>query len=72
MAEEIRLTDKFTNALNRSVVVSIGPIASETLRKNDIKVDFEPSHPKMGFLVKEVAENSAALLRRKADARATG
>jgi uroporphyrinogen-III synthase len=72
MAEEIRLTDKFTNALNRSVVVSIGPIASETLRKNDIKVDFEPSHPKMGFLVKEAAENSAALLRRKADARAAG
>jgi uroporphyrinogen-III synthase len=72
VAGEIGLADRFTNALNRGVVVSIGPIASETLRKNGINVDFEPSHPKMGFLVKEVAENSAALLRRKAEARAAG
>jgi len=68
VAGEIGLADKFTNALNRSVVVSIGPIASATLRKNGITVDFEPSHPKMGFLVKETAENSAALLRKKAEA----
>jgi uroporphyrinogen-III synthase len=68
VAGEIGLADPFTNALKRIVIASIGPIASETLRKNGIKVDFEPSHPKMGFLVKETAENSAALLRKKAEA----
>jgi uroporphyrinogen-III synthase len=68
VAGEIGLADKFTNALSRSVVVSIGPIASETLRKNGINVDFEPSHPKMGFLVKEAAENSTALLKQKSAA----
>jgi uroporphyrinogen-III synthase len=68
VAGEIGLADPFTNALKRTVIASIGPIASETLRKNGIKVDFEPSHPKMGFLVKETAENSAALLKKKSQA----
>jgi hypothetical protein len=36
-----------------------------------VNVDFEPSHPKMGFLVKETAENSAALRRRKSAAKTT-
>ncbi len=51
----------FTSAaLNRTVVASIGPIATETLRKHGVRVDFEPSHPKMGFLVREVAEKTAS------------
>jgi len=68
IAEEIGLNEQFTHMLNRVVIASIGPIASETLRKNGVNVDFEPSHPKMGFLVKETAENSAALLRQKSAA----
>jgi len=28
-------------------------------------VDFEPSHPRMGFLIKEVAERAAALFEKK-------
>ena len=70
IADDIRLKDEFINALNRVVVASIGPVASATLRDHGVKVDFEPSHPKMGFLVKEVSENSAALLRSKSIARA--
>ena len=65
VAADIGLADPFTTALKRTVIVSIGPIASETLHKNGIKVDFEPSHPKMGFLVKEAAERSAELVREK-------
>jgi uroporphyrinogen-III synthase len=65
IAAEIGLNEQFPQMLNRVVIASIGPIASETLRKNGVSVDFEPSHPKMGFLVKETAENSAALLRQK-------
>jgi uroporphyrinogen-III synthase len=65
IAAEMGVAEKFFPALNRAVVASIGPIASETLRENGVAVDLEPSHPKMGFLVKEAAERSAELIRRK-------
>jgi uroporphyrinogen-III synthase len=65
VAAELGMADQLTKALHRTVVASIGPIASETLRKNGVQVDFEPSHPKMGFLVKEAAEKSAELVGRK-------
>jgi uroporphyrinogen-III synthase len=65
LAQELGLRDQFTGALNRTVIASIGPVASETLRENGIPVDFQPSHPRMGFLVKEAAENSEELVREK-------
>jgi len=67
IAAELGMAEQFTTALNRTVVASIGPIASETLRENGINVDLEPSHPKMGFLVKEAAEKSVGLVRSKSD-----
>jgi uroporphyrinogen-III synthase len=70
VANEMGMAEQLTNALNRVVVASIGPIASETLRENGVQVDLEPSHPKMGFLVKEAAEKSAELIRKKAAASA--
>jgi uroporphyrinogen-III synthase len=65
IAAEMSLAEPFISALNRIVVASIGPIASATLRENGVTVDLEPSHPKMGFLVKEAAEKSAELIRKK-------
>jgi uroporphyrinogen-III synthase len=61
VANEMRCKDEFLTALNHAVVASIGPIASETLKENGVRVDLEPSHPKMGFLVKEAADQSAHL-----------
>jgi len=52
-------------ALQGMVVGSIGPIASERLRSYNLPVDLEPSHPKMGILVKETSEQASALLRKK-------
>jgi len=69
IAAEMGMAEQLTNALNRAVVASIGPIASATLKENGVGVDLEPSHPKMGFLVKETAEKSAELVRRKKIAR---
>lgn len=46
----------FRAALQKMVVASIGPTASERLHHHGWPVDFEPSHPKMGVLVKEVSE----------------
>lgn len=50
-------------ALQSCVVASIGPTTSEALRELGMRIDFEPSHPKMGQLVNECAENAPALLR---------
>jgi uroporphyrinogen-III synthase len=71
VAAEMGAVVPFLKALNRTVVASIGPIASATLRENGVVVDLEPSHPKMGFLVKEAAETSADLIRLKSQARAS-
>jgi uroporphyrinogen-III synthase len=46
------------------VKASIGPTTSETLRSHGLLVDLEASHPKMGFLVKEAAEQSEALFQK--------
>jgi uroporphyrinogen-III synthase len=65
VAEEMALRDEMVRGLEKAVVASIGPITSETLCRYGIVVDLEPSHPKMGLLVKETAERSAELLRVK-------
>lgn len=55
----------FREALGKIVVASIGPTASERLRHHNWPIDFEPSHPKMGVLVKEVSEQASKILDRK-------
>ena len=56
---------QFKVACKRMVVASIGPIASERLRHHDLPVDFEPSHPKMGILVKEISEQAHSVREAK-------
>lgn len=65
MLEQDRKVEHFRTALEKLVVASIGPTASERLRHYDWPVDFEPSHPKMGILVKEVSEQASNILDRK-------
>jgi uroporphyrinogen-III synthase len=65
LLEQDGTTAQFKEACKKMVVASIGPTASERLRHYDLPVDFEPSHPKMGILVKECSEQAHALLRAK-------
>lgn len=65
VAAEMNVEDSMTRGLHRAVIASIGPTTSEELQRRGIRADLEPSHPKMGFLVKEAAEQAAELLRRK-------
>jgi len=65
IAQDMGVEEKFKTALNGALVASIGPVASEALRGAGVHVDFEPSHPRMGFLVKEVGETAEGLIRRK-------
>jgi uroporphyrinogen-III synthase len=65
LLEQEGTTAQFKKACNAMVVASIGPIASERLRHYDLPIDFEPSHSKMGTLVKEASEQVHVLLARK-------
>ena len=56
VAEEMNLGDELLRCLARVVVGSIGPVTSAELRLHGVAVDMEPSHPKMGFLVQEMAQ----------------
>jgi uroporphyrinogen-III synthase len=64
-ADELGEHKNVADGLRRAVIGSIGPVTSETLREFGIAPDLEPSHPKMGFLVKETAEKSGELLHHK-------
>jgi len=61
VADRMAVGDVVRNALSRAVVASIGPTTSEELRAQGVAVHLEPSHPKMGVLVREAAERSAGL-----------
>jgi uroporphyrinogen-III synthase len=66
IAEEMRVRSDLQRALAKILVASIGPSTSEALRHAGIAVDLEPTHPKMGVLVKEAAERSDEILSLKA------
>ncbi len=53
------------SALEHMFVASIGQLASERLRHHGFPVDLEPSHPKMGILVKEASQKAHTILKTK-------
>jgi len=61
VAESMGLGSAVHEALNRVIVASIGPTTSEELREQGIRIDLEPTHSKMGFLVREAAERAGDL-----------
>jgi uroporphyrinogen-III synthase len=65
IAAEMQLEEALRSAFKLIVVGSIGPMTSEVLRQNGLPVDFEPAHPKMGFLVAEAAQRGRELLAQK-------
>jgi uroporphyrinogen-III synthase len=68
LLEQEGTTAQFKEACRKMVVASIGPTTSECLRHYDLPIDFEPSHPKMGVLVKETSEQAHTLLQQKQSA----
>jgi uroporphyrinogen-III synthase len=56
VAEQMNLRPSLVRALQKTRIASIGPVTSEALSEYELKASLEPSHPKMGFLVKEAAE----------------
>ena len=62
VAEAQACAGALRGALGTMVVGSIGPVCSSALREHGLPVDLEPSHPKLGHLIKETASRSVALL----------
>jgi uroporphyrinogen-III synthase len=59
VAEENKCREALVAALRKIKVASIGPVTSEALGEYGIAVSLEPTHPKMGFLVREASELKA-------------
>jgi len=55
VAKDLKMEDALREGLSKVVIGSIGPVTSEEMREQRIHVDFEPNHPKMGYLVNEAA-----------------
>lgn len=62
LSADVGLEEQLRIALRHVIVASIGPTTSEMLRQNDLPVDLEPEHPKMGHLVLETAQRAQSLL----------
>jgi uroporphyrinogen-III synthase len=66
VAGELGCATAMLAGLRRTVIGSIGPTTSEALEEFELRADLEPSHPKMGLLVRETAERAHELIRARA------
>ncbi|HEY6084758.1 MAG TPA: four helix bundle protein [Nitrospira sp.] len=71
LVEQSGKAESFREACKKVIMASIGPTASERLKHYDLPVDFEPSHPKMGILVKEISGQVHRLRQSKSSQRET-
>src|SRR5215469_7308333 len=65
VAVQMKCEEELRAGLQTVLVASIGPTTTEELERHEIRPDFEPSHPKMGYLVNEAADNARSLLEQK-------
>lgn len=65
VAQRMEQAEALQRALQKLVIVSIGPLTSEELRSRGLNVDIESTRPKMGYLVQEAAQKSRAILEQK-------
>jgi uroporphyrinogen-III synthase len=57
--------EKLRLACKNIMVASVGPVCTEVLEQFGLKPDLEPTHPKMGSLVAEVAASAHRILAEK-------
>lgn len=65
IARELDQVAEMLAGLRSIVVVSVGPTTTAELLHYGITPDFEPSRPKMGFLINEAAQYSRQVLKAK-------
>ncbi len=65
IAGQMSLDRELREALASLAVVSVGPTTTEELEHYGIRPDFEPSRPKMGFMINEAAQYAGRVLAAK-------
>jgi uroporphyrinogen decarboxylase len=65
IAERLNLAGAVRTGLAQTVIGSVGPGTSQTLREQELLVDFEPEHAGMGQLVMTAAAQAPELLAEK-------
>src|SRR5262249_27232291 len=66
IAERAAMRDSVVLALlNDIVLLSIGPIMSDTLIREGLRVDFEPRQPKLGPCIRQFSEQAGELIAAK-------
>ncbi|MEM9828181.1 MAG: uroporphyrinogen decarboxylase [Planctomycetota bacterium] len=65
LAESMNQVDALRSGLEQTLIASIGPTTTSMLEEMDVRVDMEPSHPKMGHLVSEAATRGVDALRQR-------
>jgi uroporphyrinogen-III synthase len=69
VAREMDREQELRRGFAGMLVGSIGPVTTEELREQAFHVDFEPPHPKMGFLVNEAAQHAGLRQKRRRDSK---
>ena len=70
LAESMCLVEELRAGLRRIAVISVGPNTTEEIEHYGLKPDFEPSRPKMGFMINEAAQYAGKVLAAKRAAQA--
>ena len=65
VADEMQQREALLESFRRMVVASIGPSTTEELTRQGIAPDFQPTQPKMGFMISEAARIATHLLESK-------
>jgi uroporphyrinogen-III synthase len=65
VAERMQRVAEMRAGLLSMVIISIGPTTTEELTHYGITPDFEPSRPKMSFIVNEAAQYAGKVLEQK-------
>ncbi|HEY5057324.1 MAG TPA: uroporphyrinogen-III synthase [Acidobacteriaceae bacterium] len=67
VAQQMNSIAELMRGLRSVAVISIGPTTTAEMLHYGIVPDFEPSRPKLGFLINEAAQYSGDVLRKKRD-----
>jgi len=71
VAQEMDCVPDLIRGFRSVAVISVGPTTTAELLHYGITPDFEPSRPKLGFLVNEAAQYAAQVLQQKRERAAT-
>jgi uroporphyrinogen-III synthase len=65
VAGENKLEEALRSAFTQVVISSVGPVCTEVLENHGLKPDIQPTHPKMGSLIADVASSARRILATK-------